>query len=162
MGKTGKTTVINPAPLDVMAKQSAGDPVRLRIENRTLIVENVRGERLGEVEPKLGQRLIGFIKAGNRYAAAISSVDSLLRVVIRETYQHPSQVGRVSFPPKGGDSGFRSYIKDSVLKYDLDDDEDDGGEEQDTAAEGEGIGEEIAEEPESFEDDLGSNVPDDK
>ena len=162
MGKTRTTTLINPAALVVLAKQSAGDPVRLRTENRTVVVENVRGERLGEVEPKLGQRLIGFINAGNRYAAAISGLDTAaVRIIIRETFQHPSQAGRVSFPAKGGDT-FRSYIKDSVLKYDLDDEDDESPDDQDFAAEGEGAGEEAAEETETFEDDLGSNVPDDK
>lgn len=156
MGKTGTTTLINPSPLSVLAKQSAGDPVRLRIEKSTLVVENTRGERLGEVEKKLGQRLIGFMNAGNRYAAAISGLDTFVRIIIRETYQDPSQVGRVSFPVKGGDN-FRSYIKDSVLKYDLDDEDEDGADEQELAVEGEGVGDEISEEAESFDDDLSTS-----
>ncbi len=162
MGKTGSTTLINPAAQLVLAMQSAGDPVRLRIENRTLVVDNVRGERLGEVEPRMGQRLIGFINTGNVYTAAISSLDTFVRIVIRETYQHPSQIGRVSFPAKGGDGSFRAYIKDSILKYDLDDDDEDGNEDHDAAGDGEGGGEEAAEEVESFDDDLGNNSRDDK
>jgi tetratricopeptide (TPR) repeat protein len=158
-GKTTTTTLINPAGIAILARQSAGDPVRLRIEGRTLVVENVRGERLGEVDVKLGQRVIAFMNAGNRYTAAISSIDTFIRVIIHETYQHPSQAGRVSFPAKGGDSGFRSYIKDSVLKYDLDDEEDDNGEEMEFAVEGEG-GEEAGDEPETLEDDMGSNADD--
>ena len=156
MGKTGTTTLINPAPLVVLAKQTAGDPVRLRIEQRTVIVESVRGERLGDIEPKMGQRLIGFMNAGNQYAAAISSLDNTARVIIRETYQHPSQVGRVSFPAKGGDSTFRSYVKDSVLN--LDEEDEDGGDEQELVVEGE----DAAEEPDSFDDDISGNAPDDK
>lgn len=161
MGKTVTTMLINPAALSVLAKQSAGDPVRLRIENRTLVVDNVRGERLGEVETRLGQRLIGFMNAGNRYAAAISGLDTFVKIMIRETYQDHSQIGRVSFPVKGGDT-FRSYIKDSVLKYDLDDDDEDGADEQDQAAEGDGAGDENADDNESFDDDLSGNVSDDK
>lgn len=161
MGKTVTTMLINPAALSVLAKQSAGDPVRLRIENRTLVVDNVRGERLGEVETRLGQRLIGFMNAGNRYAAAISGLDTFVKIMIRETYQDPSQIGRVSFPVKGGDT-FRSYIKDSVLKYDLDDDDEDGADEQDQAAEGDGAGDENADDNESFDDDLSGHVSDDK
>jgi tetratricopeptide (TPR) repeat protein len=161
MGKTATTTLINPAGLLVLAKQSAGDPVRLRQVERRLVVENVRGERLGEIEPKLAQRLIGFINAGNRYAAAISSLDMAVRVIIREMFQHPSQVGRVSFPAKGGDSSFRSYIKDSVLKYDLDEDDDDG-DERESAPDGDGAGEDAADEPEGFDDDMSGNPPDDK
>jgi tetratricopeptide (TPR) repeat protein len=161
MGKTGTTNLINPAALSVLAKQSAGDPVRLRVDNRVLVVENVRGERLGNVETKLGQRLIGFMQAGNRYAAAISSLDTFVRVIISEVYQAPSQVGRVSFPVKSSDN-FRSYIKDSVLKYDLDDEDEDSGDEQEQAADGDGAGDDLAEEAEPFDDDLSSNVSDDK
>ncbi len=158
MGKTAMTTLINPAALSVLAKQSAGDPVRLRIENRTLVVDNVRGERLGEVETKLGQRLIGFMNAGNRYAAAISGLDTFVKIMIRETHQDPSQIGRVSFPVKGGDT-FRSYIKGTVLKYDLDDDDDeDSADEQDQVAEGDSVGDENTDDTESFDDDLRQRV----
>jgi len=156
MGKTGTTTLINPAPLVVLAKQTAGDPVQLRVENRTIVVESMRGERLGAVEPKMGQRLIGFMNAGNVYAAAISSLDNTARIIIRETYQHPSQVGRVSFPPKGGDSTFRSYVKDSVLN--LDEEDEDTAEDQDMAADGD----DAADEPDTFDDDMSGNAPDDK
>jgi hypothetical protein len=161
MGKTVTTTLINPASISVLAKQSAGDPVRLRIENRSVAVDNVRGERLGDVETKLAQRLISFMNAGNRYAAAISGLDTFVKIMIRETYQHPSQVGRVSFPVKSGDT-FRSYIKDTVLKYDLDDDDDDNADEQDLTVEGEGVGDDNADDNDSFDDDLSGNVSDDK
>lgn len=159
MGKTATTTLINPASLSILAQQSAGDPVRLRIVGRTLVVENVRSDRLGEIESRLGQRLISFMNAGNLYAAAIANLDTAIRIIIRETYQHPSQVGRVSFPAKGGDSGFRSYIKDSVLKYDLDDEDDEGGDDADFAAEGDG-GDEGGDEPENLDDELGSGADD--
>ena len=42
--------------------------------------------------------------------------------MIRELFQHPSQVGRPSFPTRGVE-GFRSYVKDSILKYELEEDE---------------------------------------
>jgi tetratricopeptide (TPR) repeat protein len=158
-GKTATTTLINPVGLEMLARQSAGDPVRLRVEGRTIVVDNVRNERLGDVEPKLGQRVITFMNAGNRYTAAISSLDTFIKIIIHETYQHPSQAGRVSFPAKGGDSGFRSYIKDSVLKYDLDDEDDEGGDEMEFAVEGEG-GDDGGEEPETLDEDLNSNVDD--
>lgn len=156
MGKTATTTLINPAPLVVLARQTAGDPVRLRVESRTIVVESVRGERLGEIEPKMGQRLIGFMNAGNTYAAAISSLDNTARIIIRETYQHPNLAGRVSFPPKGGDSTFRSYVKDSVLN--LDEEDDDTADDQEMAVDGE----EAADEPDTFDDDMSGNPPDDK
>jgi hypothetical protein len=112
------------------------------------------------VEPKLGQRLISFMAAGNQYVAAVSSLDNSVRVIIRETYQHPSQAGRVSFPAKGVDN-FRSYIKDSVLKYDLDDEEE-TGDEPDFQPDPESAGDEAPDDGEPFEDDGGNNANDDK
>jgi tetratricopeptide (TPR) repeat protein len=160
MGKTGTTTLINPSDPGVLARMSAGDPVRLCTDGRTLVVQSLRGERLGEVEARLSHRLIAFMNAGNQYVAAISSLENSVRVIIRETFQHPSQAGRVSFPVKGGE-GFRSYIKDSVLKYDLDD-EDDDGDEPDFAVEGDGTGDEAAEDAEPFDDEMGNSSNEDK
>ena len=39
---------------------------------------------------------------GNKYSAAIvSAAEDKITVIIREEYQDPSQVGQISFPPKG-------------------------------------------------------------
>lgn len=153
MGKTGTTVLQEPAEPAMLAKLTAGDPVRLRPENSSLVVDSLRGERLGRLETKLGQRLLGLMKAGNRYAAAIASLENSPRIIIRETYQDPSQMGRLSFPPKGESGGFRSDIKGSVLKYDLDDDE--GPDELDYGGEPEATGDE--EEAEPAEDEFGND-----
>jgi len=125
MGKTGTTTLVKVADQETLARVTAGSPVLLEIEGNTLVVRSQRGERLGEVEPKLGKRLIKFIQAGNRYTAAIMSLDNhSVRVLIRETYQHPSMAGRVSFPPKyAPGEGFRAYTKESVLRYEEEEEE---------------------------------------
>jgi hypothetical protein len=50
--------------------------------------------------------------------------------MIKETLQHPSQTGKLSFPPIPSD-GFRAYTKESLIHYDLEDEdghEDDGAE----------------------------------
>lgn len=130
MGKTGLTMLMNPAAKNVLAKMSAGDTVFLRINGKTLIAENTRGEYLGVVEPKLSLRLINLMSGGNKYSAAITSLaDNQVRIIIRETYQHPSQIGKVSFPSKGAD-GFRPYIKESVIKYELEEEDEEGMEEE--------------------------------
>lgn len=125
-GKTGTTNLVNVAPTRVLAKLTAGDAVQLVVDskNQTLQVKNQEGEVLGQVEPRLALRLIRFLEAGNRYTAAVTSVgERELRLIIRETYQHPSQRGRLSFPPKTSAAGYRAYTRDSVLRYGLDDDE---------------------------------------
>jgi len=122
-GKAGVASLKQVAPRDVLAKIAAGDPVYLRPKGQGIIVENKLGEYLGQVEPRIGTRLSKLINEGNQYTAAItSSGDGEVKVIITEVFQHPSQVGRPSFPAKGHD-GFRSYVKDSVLKYELDEEE---------------------------------------
>jgi len=122
-GKAGVASLEQLAPREVLAKMSAGDVVYLRPRGRGLIAENKLGEYLGQVEPRIGARLAKLIKGGNRYIAAItSSMDGGVKIIITQVFQHPSQAGRPSFSPKGYD-GFRSYVKDSVLKYELDEEE---------------------------------------
>ncbi|MDP2974689.1 MAG: hypothetical protein Q8N45_00615, partial [Anaerolineales bacterium] len=109
-------------------------------------------ERLGEIEPKLSQRLIHFMQAGNRYVAAITALDNhTVKIIIRETYQHPSQAGRVSFPPKrSADSGFRAYTKETLVKYD-EEEEEHFPEEGDLGPDGEPM-EEATEESDAYGD----------
>ncbi len=130
--ETGKADVAeleDLAPRSVLVKMAAGDHVSLRVEGQRLLVESQDGEYIGEVEPKIGLRLIKLMQGGNRYAAAIARIgDSRGRVMIRETYQDPSQAGRPSFPVRAADE-FRSYVKDTMLKYELEDEEEDSDDE---------------------------------
>ena len=70
------------------------------------------------------QRLVRLILGGNEYTATIvTSKAEELSVIIRETYQHPSQVGKLSFPPKGMEE-VRSYASDRAINTDANFDED--------------------------------------
>jgi tetratricopeptide (TPR) repeat protein len=122
-GKAGVASLEQLASREVLAKIAAGDMVYLKPKGQSLIVENTLGEYLGQVEPRVGVRLTKLIEGGNRYSATItSSADNGVRIIIKEIFQHPSQAGRPSFPTRGSD-GFRSYVKGSILKYELDEDE---------------------------------------
>ena len=130
-GKTGVTALVRPA-VDVAARLTAGDEVFLRRQNSSLMVENAQGEYLGEVEPKLSMRLIKLIDGGNRYAAAIATLArDNVRIIIKETYQDPSQAGKLSFPATAGES-FRPYIKEGLVRTDADDEEESFEEGEDT------------------------------
>ncbi len=121
-GKTGVTTLVRPAA-EVAARLTAGDEVFLRRQDGSLVVENAQGEYLGEVEAKLSIRLVKLIEAGNRYAAAIATLArDDVRIIIKETYQHPSQAGKLSFPPITGEA-FRPYIKEGLVRTDADEEE---------------------------------------
>ena len=124
-GKSDTTTLVRPAPREVIARMAVGDRVNLVIEGRILRIVNSRGDVLGQVEPRLAQRLIGLSHGGNRYAAALVSLDEPIRVLISEIYRHPSQVGRISFPTKGDTTGVRAYIRGSLVRTATDDDDDD-------------------------------------
>lgn len=116
VGKSGATTLINTAP-HVLTKTVVGDEVFLGRRNGNLVVENAKGEYLGEVDPRLGLRLLKLMEGGNRYTAAITSLaEEDVRILIKETHQHPSQAGKLSFLPTAGEA-FRSDIKPSLLKH---------------------------------------------
>ncbi len=150
-GKTGLTELAQPAGREVLARMSAGDRVSLTVDGRKVLVKNARGEYLGEVQPRLALRLINLMSGGNEYAAAITNLSQgNLRIIIKETYQHPSQVGKVSFPSKGTTDTFRPYIKESLLKYGLEGDEEDSLEDEFRDWE---EGESVVEEPEYVEED---------
>jgi len=117
MGKAGVVNLQNMAPGEVLARMAAGNQVYLKVIGKQLIVENEQGEYLGLVEPPHGFRLARFIEGGNKYTAAIVSIDNKsARVIIREVFQHPSQVGRSSFPVKAVE-GFHPHVKDTLLRY---------------------------------------------
>ena len=129
-GKTGITVLVRPN-MDIAARMTAGDQVNLQRENGSLVIQSIAGEYVGAVEPKLAQRLIKLIDGGNEYIAAISALDtSVVRLFIRETFQHASQTGKLSFPPTVTET-VRPYVKGRLLHRDADDDEaylDDGDE----------------------------------
>jgi tetratricopeptide (TPR) repeat protein len=134
-GKTGVTVLVRPN-MDIAARMTAGDQVNLHRENGSLVIQSLAGEYVGAIEPKLGQRLIKLMDGGNEYIAAISALDSsVVRLFIRETFQHASQTGKLSFPPTVTET-VRPYVKGRLLHRDADDDEaylDDGDEPDDWA-----------------------------
>jgi len=118
-GKAGVVNLYRLAPLEKLARVVAGDKVDLKINGSSLIAEDSHGEYLGQVEPKHGQRLIKLMEGGNKYTAAvISSTEDMMSVVIREVYQDPSQVGRLSFPAKGIEE-LRPYVGERILRREL-------------------------------------------
>lgn len=124
-GKTTITSLINVAGPELLAKMTAGDLLELQSADHKVHVVTPGGDKVGQVEPKLAKRLITLLEGGNRYQAAVTSVDDqMVKVIIRELYRSPNMSGKVSFPSKATADTFRGYIKDSVLKYDLDDEED--------------------------------------
>ncbi|HKB46754.1 MAG TPA: tetratricopeptide repeat protein, partial [Ktedonobacterales bacterium] len=159
-GKTGFTNLVDLALREVLARLTAGDQVYLYREGSLLYARNGAGDRIGRIEPRLASRLIKFIDGGNQYAAGITELnDHQVRLIIRETFQSPNMFGRVSFPAQAGGETVRGYIKDTMVRYEQDEEDEFGedGEYLDTDEEEAGEEEEAAE-PE-FED-VGFHEPD--
>jgi tetratricopeptide (TPR) repeat protein len=127
-GKTGVTTLVNLGQAELLIEVTAGDNVELRIKENKLEVYDEDGQYVGQVEPKLAKRLIGLIETGNRYTGAVTTVsERAISIIIRETYQHPSNRGKFSFPPKALPTGaYRPYMREGALRYGMEDDDESG------------------------------------
>jgi hypothetical protein len=123
MGKSGVTR-LRPANVKLLATLSAGDEVSLVPVGSRLTVETAAGEYIADVEPKLALRLSKLIAGGNKYAAAVAGLDGeTVRVMIKETFQDPSQVGRLSFPAGKAGELVRPYTRESVVRGEYDEEE---------------------------------------
>jgi len=128
MGKTGVTS-LRPQNMKLLATLSAGDEVALKSVGNRLTVETMAGDYVSDVEPKLALRLTKLMDGGNKYAAAVAGVSTdAVRVIIKETFQHPSQVGKLSFPAGKAGDVIRPYIRESMVRTDVEDDEEAGDE----------------------------------
>jgi hypothetical protein len=127
IGKAGVVTLTDLAPKEKRARTVAGDKSLLKIDGSYLVVENGRGEYLGKVESKHAPRLVRLMLGGNQYTAVVvrSTADGMT-VMVRETFQHPSQAGKLSFPPKGMEE-FRAYGSDKLSKIETEGEEEDSG-----------------------------------
>ncbi len=150
IGKAGIVDLHNVAPASVLAKMGFGDQVYLKAKKQNLTVTNERGKYLGEVEPRQGLRLIKLMRGGNKYDAAMLSVEGdKVQVLIKEVYQHPSQAGRPSFPVKATEH-LRTRIKEGLLRRGIIGDEGEPVSEADYLEEEEELGPEEEPLPEGF------------
>ncbi len=109
VGKAGVVSLTHLATPAILARLVAGERVNLKVDGSNLLVENDRGETLGQVSSKRGQHLVKLMEGGNQYSAAIvRATEETVTVIIREIFQHSSQAGKFSFPPRGTE-GFRPY-----------------------------------------------------
>lgn len=146
IGRAGVVNLDNLAVPPVLARMSAGKHISLRVRGQSLIAETAEGEYLGKMESRHGLRLIKLIEGGNKYAAAITSVSpDEIKIIIKETFQHPSQIGQLSFPVSEA-KGFRPDLRETILQYETKMEE--GGE---VLEEGEEVSEQ-EEEAEAFAD----------
>ena len=122
-GKTVVTELVDRAPFDRVAGLTAGDKAELKVEGGVVRVVSPTGVAIGQLEPKIAQRVMRLVGMGNRYSAAITSIDEThIRVIIREEYKDPSMGTRPSFPTQAAD--VRAYTREGVFRVDNDEDDD--------------------------------------
>lgn len=117
--ETGKAavTILQAVDPALAATLDAGDLVELRQQGNAVNVHTMAGDYVGMVEPRVGLRLARMMEGGNRYSAALVSVTgNEIKVIIRETYQHPSLIGRVSFPQARAVATVRPYTRRGLLR----------------------------------------------
>jgi len=121
-GRSGVATLYDLAPKEVLAKVAAGDPVTLKVDGHSLVVQTPQGEYLGKVTPKLALRLLKLIQGGNRYEGAMARVrDEEVSVLLWEAYRHPSLSGVSSFPAQDKEE-YPGYLRDTLLRYGMESD----------------------------------------
>jgi tetratricopeptide (TPR) repeat protein len=130
-GKTGFAFLTDLASPKELAQVNPGDAVEL-VPERSRLIAFSNGVRIGVVEPRVAARLLKLIADGNKYAAGVTSLgDKDVRLIIRETFQDPSNYGKVSFPTAAKSTDLRPYTKGTLvreemeLEEDLEDDEED-------------------------------------
>lgn len=140
IGKAGVVSLYQISSADRLVKMMAGDKVVLKPQDASLLVESNRGEYLGLVPSKYGQRLVRLMAGGNKYAAAIvASSENSISIIIREIYQDPSLIGQVSFPGRKLEE-IQPFVSDRLFRPEY--------EEEDLGEEAAGYGEEGEEAPE--------------
>jgi hypothetical protein len=130
-GKTGFAMLMDLASPRELAQVNPGDSVELTPEGGRLVATS-NGVRIGIVEPRVAARLLKLMADGNKYAAGVTSLgDKDVRIILREVFQDPRNYGKVSFPTAAKSTDLRPYTKGTLvreemdLEEDLEDDEED-------------------------------------
>jgi tetratricopeptide (TPR) repeat protein len=119
VGKTWVDELINPAANDVLADIASGETLELKVSKGKLLVNRKDGVTLGEIEPRTAERVIQLMKGGNTYEIyALGTSAAGLRIILRETYRHPSQADRLSFPRQISQAGKYLRERDLLSKRD--------------------------------------------
>ncbi len=123
-GKTGFAHLVDLASSRELAQVNPGDAVELVAAGpRLQAISN--GLPVGAVEPRVAARLLKLIADGNTYAAGVTSLgDKDVRIIIRETYQDPNNYGKVSFPTAARISDLRPYTKGTLVREEMELDDD--------------------------------------
>jgi tetratricopeptide (TPR) repeat protein len=115
-GKTGFAHLVDLADPNDLAQVNPGDLVELSPAGPRIEASS-NGVLVGAVEPRVAARLLRLMADGNKYSAGVTSLgDRDVRIIIRETYQDPTNYGKVSFPTAAKVSDLRPYTKGTLVR----------------------------------------------
>ncbi len=119
-GKTGFAHLVDLADPKMLAQVNPGDSVELAPDGPRLVAR-ANGRQIGHVEPRVAARLLKLVADGNKYTAGVTSLgEHDVRIIIRETYQDPANYGKVSFPTAAKVSDLRPYTKGTLIREEMD------------------------------------------
>jgi len=123
-GKTGFAGLYDLPPARQLAQVNPGDLVELvPVGSELGALSN--GVDIGKVERAVAARLLKLMAEGNKYAAGVTSLgDKDVRIIIREVFQAPANYGKVSFPTAAKASDLRPYTKGTLVREEMDLEED--------------------------------------
>ncbi len=143
VGKTFVTDLVRPTVDAILTQLAPADEVDLQLEEKNVGVYDQHGNRLGQLEPKIAQRMVRLIESGNRfkgYVVALTGVTA--RIILREIYHDPDSPYPVAFQRQATVAAPRPYLRDTrrmarELEPDLlmEDDDDDGDDDDDEETE---------------------------
>lgn len=142
VGKTYVTDLQQPGPNEILRLISPADQLEIRIEENQVNLFDLIGNRVGQLEPRIGQLLVQLTEIGNRYQAyVVALTGNTVRIILREVYRDPDTPAALAFPRQATIAAPRPYLRDTKrmareLEPDLlmdgdDDDDDDDAEEDD-------------------------------
>ena len=111
VGKTWVDELVSAVSVDRLSEVLSGEKLGLKVDGHRLVVTTAEGERLGEIDPKTGDRIRELIVGGNQYEVfALGLSANGLRVILREIFRDPSQATKVSFPRQIAQT--RAYLRE--------------------------------------------------
>ena len=133
-GKSAITVIRNTRGDKAPVHVSPSNPVMLERERNSVTVTTLDGVLLGQVEPKMGNRLARLIDGGNKYSAAVLTVnEDGISIMIRETFKHRSLQNMLSFPtqsPSKMNGNGRVLLTEKMTRMVREEYEDDDDEEE--------------------------------
>jgi hypothetical protein len=138
-GKTTVTVLTEVSRSEAVSKLTAGDQLKIVVNGKEITLADSTGARIGRLEPKLEQHLLELLALGNQYSTFVTSAsDQVVTIIVRETLRASAMGNRPSFRPSAAPEGaFRSYTREGVLRYDVDEEDDDELLEEEDEAEAE-------------------------